>query len=644
MAENLPLIFLCYQFLLDRTKVDDYNGSLARVMLETMALFTTITDEKLEKTHMVKVLPRYIKKGDAKTQFHARRIIAKASTASKEVTKDVAPKQASAAELNSPGAGVKRVASEATSGVKRPASTVAEGGVQKKAATTSAKSSGGSAGTQKGPLKKPLIATDNSKASVGPTTIVKPKQVVAKPSGLFSSLQSAAKKPGTSIANRVAQTGSTIPSAKPPAKIATSTSGGQTVAPQASFSFAETMANLSKPKEEKPAPKPEQSLSTETPQEKAKRLRKESRRHLHVQWKDNEELVQVKLFHHDPEEELDHDASQMRDISDVGGEGRMFKQQHQMMDVDDEEEAAEEEAKLIEFQSPNPINFSDVDTQERKRNYASCGGGELEPDSPERAVREAYEASTLVVFYARPSDIPANPREPTDPYNGEKLASVRSFGLPEEKWTSRVRQGKAAQNRQYQPPEQQASMQGGAAPAFDLAAFLSQQQNMHQGLAQQAAPANEAVNNILATLKQASQGQGAAFMPVHNAYGSSPSAPSITSNHFTPPASTAPPPAQLDLAAMIAQIQGGQAGVQQGAPPPPMSGFNYPIASYQSPQQTGLFENPERKQWREEGGNTLSRETRQNPVQNPWFKTKVCKYWQEGRCQKGEGCTYKHEE
>ena len=68
----------------------------------------------------------------------------------------------------------------------------------------------------------------------------------------------------------------------------------------------------------------------------------------------------------------------MRDLADVGGEGRMFKQQQKLMNIDDEEEVAEEEQTLIDFVPPKPVDFSDVDPEERKRNFVQFGGGQVD--------------------------------------------------------------------------------------------------------------------------------------------------------------------------------------------------------------------------------------------------------------------------
>ena len=304
------------------------------------------------------------------------------------------------------------------------------------------------------------------------------------------------------------------------------------------------MKNLSKPKEEKPAVKPEKQVPLETTEEKAKRLRKESRRHLHVQFKPQEELVEVHIFHHDPDEEIGHDASQVRDVADVGGEGRMFKQQHHMMDIDDEDDGPEEEEELAKFEAPKSIDFSDVDPEERKRNYFQFGGGEVEPESAEKALREHHEANTLIVFYTDTSDIPPNPREPTDPYSAENATSVKAFGRPEEKWAARARQKKVGLY-QHQNAPQLHTMSNNAAKGYDfskLVDYASAPQNPPQGTfsppVQSAAPSYDAINNILASLKPA---QATPPVPTMGGFGAPYAAPQPAMNSFPPPQPSAPP-------------------------------------------------------------------------------------------------------
>ena len=102
------------------------------------------------------------------------------------------------------------------------------------------------------------------------------------------------------------------------------------------FSFAETMANLNKPKEPTSV-KAEDVRPPETDEERAKRLRKESRRSLRVSFKPDDSLVEVRTFIHDPDEELGHDDSMVRDVGDLRQEGQTLKM-HRDLDVPDDED------------------------------------------------------------------------------------------------------------------------------------------------------------------------------------------------------------------------------------------------------------------------------------------------------------------
>lgn len=121
--------------------------------------------------------------------------------------------------------------------------------------------------------------------------------------------------------------------------------------PKPTFSFAETMANLTKPKEPEMTKKAEDNRPPETEEERAKRLRKEERRKLRVTFKPDATLTTIRYFTHDPEE-LGHDANMLRDVADVGNEGRMFKQHKDMYDLDEDDESPREEV-LRPFRTPS---------------------------------------------------------------------------------------------------------------------------------------------------------------------------------------------------------------------------------------------------------------------------------------------------
>jgi len=111
------------------------------------------------------------------------------------------------------------------------------------------------------------------------------------------------------------------------------------------------MATLNAQKEAPPV-KAEETRKPETPDEKRKRLRKEQRRKLRVSFKADDDMVQVREFVHDPEEELGHEDSQVRDVGDSRGEGQMLKM-HKDLDIDDEEDyEPPDEISLPEWHDP----------------------------------------------------------------------------------------------------------------------------------------------------------------------------------------------------------------------------------------------------------------------------------------------------
>lgn len=484
--------------------------------------------------------------------------------------------------------------------------------------------------------------------------------------------------------------------------------------PKPAFSFAETMANLNKSKEKEPTPhKSEDKQPPETPAEKAKRLRKEERRKLRVTFKPDHQLVEIKIFHHDVEEELGHDASMIRDVGDVGGEGRMFKQHKDMMDIDEDDDATSEE-NLGEYSpltckfvaclhvSPKPLtfsvtDFSSVDAEERKRNYKPYAGGELEPESSERIKREHYEASTLMVFYTHPSDIPPCPREPAEPYNGDEMVT-KPFGTPDAQEPLAVRNlyygvhgafTNVFQTRlaKFAGPVQPVQNQPSAA-APNISAILAMINPQGQATPQppQSIPTPPSapvpsqnpdqmaeIQRILASIPQApvpqppqihqppqsQQSQQSTMPPNLAGIFASLNPQGQDANAFN--AAAQPPPVMdpnpANLAALFTQFNQGQNGGPGANFNPfvfPSAAFNMPnggqFSSQQQQNQQPPFENEERRRWREGGGGgDYNDQVRRG---KPGKKgggfpdkrfTVPCKYFKSGKCQKGEHCTYRHE-
>jgi hypothetical protein len=600
-SENTSLLFVCYQFLVDRVKADDVNGSLPHAIFELLLMSTSITKDKLETTNLGKALDRYLKVGHAKTKFYAKKILDNAAAASTKSKQPVKPGPEATA-------GVKRsstVAGNATAAVatKKPATANGTSAAAPAAATTKA----GSA------VKKPVTAGEPLKKTTASATASNTKKVVnAKPSGFFS-LQSAGKKPGTSNAEksapRPAERKSTL---APP--------------PKPAFDLAATLANLSKPKEEpkKVEAKPETPGDSDSPEKKAKRAARLARGASNVRFRDGMDLVEIRYFTHDPDEEIDRDASQMRDVKDVAGEGQMLKQHKEMIEVDEEDESGSDDDKnrFVAFTPPSDIDFSVIEAEERDRLYAPYGGGKLQVDSPENEARKQYEANNLIVFYNDPREIPPNPREPLDPYNGEPGKPLLQFGAPPEKCHTRARermQQRAAHSFKQNP-----------APAakFDLSALAAFARPQQPQQAQQPAPLSGTPNiqEILAQL------QANGVVPSQPPTQMQP-APSMQNPPFggfqapppfnfatQPQAPPAQPNGEPDISAILAAL------TKSNVSAPPVNNYQpYPTMMAFTPSATAnpASSNP--------------------PADNPWYKTKTCKYWQEGKCLKGAACSYLHE-
>ena len=106
--------------------------------------------------------------------------------------------------------------------------------------------------------------------------------------------------------------------------------------PKPSFSFGDLMAEISKPKEPT-VTIPTEEKPQETEEERHKRLRKESRRKLRVTWKPDETLTEVRLFTHDPAEELGPGDGFSRGAGDVKGEGSVLKLHKDLEELEEDD-------------------------------------------------------------------------------------------------------------------------------------------------------------------------------------------------------------------------------------------------------------------------------------------------------------------
>lgn len=307
-----------------------------------MNLWHKIEQETLEKTKLDKLLPRLVKKGDDQVKGLAQSFLEKSGLSLKKTQSDGKSGQAvkDPSAVKAPLDSTKP--SNVAAGTKRPKPP------DTSASPPSKKQSASAANNGPKPVsllekRRQQAAKIDSRTSGKPATApipekVKANHITAKPSAFFSSLQSASKKPGVS---KIAAAAAKVKEGADSGKAFDNKTPGGTSKP--TFSFADTMASLNKQKNEAPS-KSEESRPDETLEERRKRLRKEQRRKLRVSFKADDDLVEVRTFEHDPEEELGHDDSMVRDVRDSHGEGQMLKMHKDLdlMDEDDDYEPTEE--------------------------------------------------------------------------------------------------------------------------------------------------------------------------------------------------------------------------------------------------------------------------------------------------------------
>lgn len=169
----------------------------------------------------------------------------------------------------------------------------------------------------------------------------------------------------------------------------------------------------------------------ETPEERARRLRKEKRRHLRVTWKEDDALTEVRVFHRESLEDEGRASNMIRDARDDKSEGMALKQGLQGgAQLEDEDE--DDELPYRPWFEPPGIDFSSIPHEKRDKQFVTRGGLLNFETEQQKAIAER-ESKELMVVYTDPSDIPSTPKSPhTQPQEDTDMQSGAVSSLPQD--------------------------------------------------------------------------------------------------------------------------------------------------------------------------------------------------------------------
>ncbi|KAK5454264.1 hypothetical protein LTS15_006264 [Exophiala xenobiotica] len=648
LGENHFTMSALYSFMLDRFTAGDYDSPLVLAILKFVVKFETLDSEMLEMTKLSKILQRLNKKASTEVKALAQTVLDNAVAASaKKKTAGIKAENAASPQVG--GSPAESARKELVAGMKRAREgDAAPQPVPKKVVKVQ---SSKPLALQNAERRKALEALKAGGKPVttaaNPAAPAKAKVAVAPPpkSAVFSTLMSASKRPGTSLAARAAAASKeqAATAITPPVSAMSikkesvrKESPPRSITPvpktaSATSSLLGLLADMEK-KPEKETKKVTE-IPNETEEEKAVRLRKEARRKLRVSWKADSELVETRLFTHDPDEEIGDGDSLKRDAGDTGREGEALKLHKTMEELeDDEDEDSFEE--LEPYTPPSDVDFSVLQNESGSFEVNSFKfGGAMKPESASCETQNKREQETVMTTYTSKADRPPTPKEPDENEDGdfEPAEPAADFGEPNEKIRQREKEYLARQVRSQpvmptnfglQPQTMsstQAPHQQAAAIPIELQRALASLSGQPQQSAQSAPQVD--FSAILQSVQQISQQvQGQSQPPPY-------------------PVPSQVPAATPDLSAILANLQQQSSQAQNAAPLAVGMGNNpnpYPGSLDDSSRKHGRTDSNDYDETGRKGGSK-----KKKPYN---YKTQVCSFWEQGRCTKGESCTYRHGE
>lgn len=424
LGGHQKLVLSLVNALISSIKASDFSGKLPKIVLELFTHFR-ITKKIVETTNFDSVRKRLEDKGDEEVKELVREISAKIrkfqkasepATATGYTGTSASSRAKAGSKSTSDGPTTKRARDDDgdTRTVKKIAVEAGAGSLSKKLAqpkqpttkvmapkpVTSSVLPGKSRPTSKALSKPEPVGADSPNASSDdkskPDVRKSAVKVEAKPS---------APKPETKV---------------PPPKIPSSSSS----ALSGIASLLDSI-NAKKPEAAPATSKDTKSPdSSETPEQRVKRLRKEARRKLRVSWKPEEELVQIKIFQKDDEEDEGRDINMIRDAADDRSEGMVLKQR---ADVDEDDD--DDDIPYQPWVGPVATDFSQLPSDIRNKSYVTRGGNVTFETDEQKAIA-ARGQRELMAIYTDVDDIPPSPKSPPPESSGS--ADSKAGYLPTE--------------------------------------------------------------------------------------------------------------------------------------------------------------------------------------------------------------------
>ncbi|KAI0847377.1 hypothetical protein F5Y00DRAFT_117303 [Daldinia vernicosa] len=412
---------------------EDYNGRLPKAILKLLSLFVTVEIEFLkERVKLDRVRQKFKDNLDEESTDYMDQIFDNAKKRSalkaEETREDVkksddarkasqGPKKSSSMSTKDPviapsNASLSKsdaVSKKNSADIKRPVDYSNLGSARKVSSTatkaspslTASKRPGDDGVDSRVPKK---LAVEN--AAGAPSSAKTSNATPAVPQSSSANAQSRSRPSGSMLPGRSRLSTKAQPKKPVPRQSASSTIGG-------------LLAEINS--EEKPKQAKEPERAPETPEETEIRLRKEARRKLHVTWKPDSELTEIRILEHDTAEDKGRDDNMLRDARDNRSEGQVLREsvQREKEGVDEaEEDEAREKANdiaLRKWSEPAPyssVQESRISQKRQEEMFASRGG--LRPvESKQNKVMEEYESRELMAIYTSFSEIPETPRSPT---------------------------------------------------------------------------------------------------------------------------------------------------------------------------------------------------------------------------------------